>query len=344
MFKKAFICIFGLLLLSCTKEGDTVYVVDEIEKDSRPIVWFVSKQGSLGDNGYVDAIYRGVVKGANECGMMLSLAELPTDETKIEFALNYMLEYMQNEGQARKALVVIANDNLEPLLHKFSDELLNADKVDFLLTETSDLTLPIYSIRMPQYGVYYQAGMLVSQGLPEVDSVLVVNANPDESNIRDMSRGFALGLRDGNADIFVEDTYLSQTSGGYDMADYAYRMSYGIEGKYGLVLPLCGGTCQGFYRYNRENPDQFYTLGVDSDMQRYSSRVPFSIVKHMDDAVERWIVEWSKGTELPKHQTLGLSTGFTEIVVADSYKDRLGGIVSELYQEAVEKEKEYEIQ
>ncbi len=57
MFKKALICIFGLLLLSCTKEGDTVYVVDEIEKDSRPIVWFVSKQGSLGDNGYVDSIF-----------------------------------------------------------------------------------------------------------------------------------------------------------------------------------------------------------------------------------------------------------------------------------------------
>ncbi len=344
MFRKAFICIFGLLLLSCTKEGDTVYVVDEIEKDSRPIVWFVSKQGSLGDIGYVDALYRGVVKGADECGMMLSLVELPTDETKIEFALDCMLEYMRDEGKSRKALVVIANDNLEPLLHRFDDVLSAADEVDFLLTETSDVTLPVYSIRIPSYGVYYQAGMLVGKGLPEVDSALVVNANPSEPNLGDMSKGFARGLRDGNPEIFVEDTYLSQTSGGYDLADYAYQMSYGLAGKYDLVLPLCGGTCQGFYRYNRENPDLFYTLGVDSDMQRYSPSVPFSIVKHVDKAVENWITAWFEGKELPRHQTLGLSTGYIEIVVAESFKDRLGGIVGGLYQDAVEKEKEYESQ
>lgn len=78
-------------------------------------------------------------------------------------------------------------------------------------------------------------------------------------------------------------------------------------------------------------------------MQHYSPDVPFSIVKHIDEAVEMWITRWGKGETMPEHLSLGLSSGYTEIVVSDSYADKgLADIAAECYQDALKKEEEYE--
>ncbi len=339
------IVLYLLLLInfSCAKDGCIIHVIDPIEEDTRPIVYFVSKKGSLGDIGYVDALYRGVVSSTNENGMMLSLVELPTDETSIETALSYMIEYMQDEGKSRRALVVIANDNLESLLRKYKDKIVQADNVDFLLTESIDTTLSIHTMRIPQYGVYYQAGRIAGQCLADISKALVVYANSNELSLFDMSLGFSGGINDSGKDISIIETYITDYAGGYDMADYAYKLSYELDGKYELVLPLCGGSCQGFFRYNRENPGKFYTLGVDSDMQHYSPDVPFSIVKHIDEAVEMWITRWGKGEVMPGHMSLGLASGYTEIVISDTYADKgLADIADECYRTALKKEEEYE--
>ena len=337
------LCLLLFINFSCAKDGCIIHVVDPIKKDTRPIVYFVSKKGSLGDIGYVDALYRGVVSSTNENGMMLSLVELPTDEESIETALTYMIEYMQDEGKNRRALVVIANDNLEALLRKYKDKIIQADNVDFLLTESIDTTLPIHTMRIPQYGVYYQAGKIAGQCLENINDALVVYANSNELSLLDMGLGFRDGIDNSGKDIDLIETYITDAYGGYDEADYAYKFSYEIDGSYELVLPLCGGTCQGFFRYNRENPGKFYTLGVDSDMQHYSPDVPFSIVKHIDEAVEMWITRWGKGETMPEHLSLGLSSGYTEIVVSDSYADKgLADIATECYQDALKKEEEYE--
>ncbi len=341
--KNIVLCLLLFINFSCSKDGCIIRVVDPIEEDARPIVYFVSKQGSLGDIGYMDALYRGVVSSTNDNGMMLSLVELPTDETSIENALSYMIDYMQDEGKNRRALVVIANDNLESLLRKYKDKITQADNVDFLLTETGDTTLSIHTMRIPQYGVYYQAGCVAGKCLTDVSRALAVYANTNELSLLDMALGFRKGLEDSGRDVNLVETFITDSYGGYDEADYAYKFSYQIDGDYELVLPLCGGTCQGFFRYNRENPGKFYTLGVDSDMQHYSPDVPFSIVKHIGEAVEMWITRWGKGEVMPKHLSLGLSSGYTEIVVSDSYADKsISDVADECYQTALKMEEEYE--
>jgi basic membrane lipoprotein Med (substrate-binding protein (PBP1-ABC) superfamily) len=340
--KRVGLCLIcGLILLACEKEGKTVYINTDEDDVDRDMVFFVSKKGSLGDKGYVDALYRGVVRGANGCNLMLSLVEFPSDTSKAFVTLEYMLDYMQNDKPDRSALVVIANDNFEPVLHRYESLLTRAQNVDFLLCESSDTTLPIYTLRIPQYGVYYQAGLLASEGLSDVDSILIVSANPAEKSIAEMSAGFTQAIKDCGTNIYVENTYLSETSGGYDEASYTYQQSYEIDKRFDLVVPLCGGTAQGFYRYNRENPDSFYTLGVDTDMQLYSTRVPFSVVKHLENVMEDWITNWWLD-DIEQHQDLGLSSEATGIVVADSYKASLDGIAEKYYDTAVKKEKEYE--
>lgn len=338
------LCICTFSLLSCTKDGDTIYIDDDQVEDTRPIVYFIYKEGALGDMSYIDAIYRGVAKAANEKNMLLSLAELPSDASNIDYALNYFLEYMKKVGSDRKALVVIANDNYEQMLHHYESVLKGIGNVDILLTETQDKTLPVYSLRFPAYGACYQAGRVINDCFADVNQILIANANPNEANIKDMRLAFTKGIEEGSRKIQIDNYYISDEDNGYDQPNDMYELSYEIDKKYQLVLPICGGSVSGFLRYNREHSNSFYTVGMDTDLQLYSARLPFSIVKHLDAAVEDWILKWEKGEVQPKHQDLGLASGYVELVVADSYKTKLDATVKKHYQTAIDKENEYENQ
>ncbi len=333
------------LLTSCTKDGDTIYIDDDEARlnDQRPIVYFIFGQGDMGDLGYIDDLYRGVVKATHSGDMLLSCAELPSDPTATDEALQYFLNYMQNIGGNRKALVVIANNNYEAMLHGYEDVLKQNSNVDVLLVESNDTTLPVYSISFPQYGACYLAGCVTGRCLTDVSRVLVASANASNSMLADMRQGFADGLASTSSDITVDNYYISNNpSGGYASADTVYSRSADIDAAYQMVLPLCGGSVQGFLRYNREHPSSFYTVGIDTDMQAYSTRVPFSVVKHLSTAMEQWITGWANGKEQNKHLSLGLEDGYTELIVADAYDTRLTATANQYLSIAINKEKEHE--
>lgn len=345
LIRKLLPLLAAVVLASCTKDGDTIYINDDLSEDSRPIVYFLSKKGSMGDLGYVDAVYRGVVKAANKGNMLLSQVELPTDTATMAFSLQYMLDYMKENAKSRKALVVIANDNLEYLLHKFDEQIAASPNVQFLLSESSDTTLSVHTVKIRQYGAYYQAGKVVSQGMPDVDYAFICRANPNEPSINDMATGFKQAIDDDKAadtskEFLYNDVSLSYDNGGYNLAETAYKMSYFLD-KVDVVLPLCGGTAQGFFRYNREHSDSFYTIGVDMDMQQYSSRVPFSVVKHIDQVVQDCVTKWANGETLPKHMEYGLESGYTELIYPSAYYFELAPVGMKFYQESIEKEKAY---
>ena len=342
IFRAGTVLLSLLSLLSCTKEARTVYVVSEEDEETRDLVYFVTGKGSLGDIGYMDDMYRGAVRGAQGCNMMLSLVELPEDTVKAVSAIECLLDYMRDGEPERKALVVLAGDDLEPMLHRYESLLTRASNVDFLLAESSDTTLPLYTLRIPQYGIWYQAGRLVAEGFDDVDKILSVRANRSNTILGEMYDGFTAAIADSGSDKAVTDIAFSEDTGGYDEAALAYKMSYRLEESFQLLLPLCGGTAQGFFRYNRENSASFYTLGVDCDMQLYSPRVPFSVVKNIGNAVEDWIFRWWNGEEMPSHEDLGLDSGYPEIVIADAYEDRLDGIADKYYDKALEEERKYE--
>ncbi len=336
----------SLACFACTKSGDTIYVTDEPQKDTRPIVFFIYREGSLGDLSYEDDLWRGVAKATDNGKMLVSLAELPKDSAMIDIVLDIFFSLLQYVEPDRKTLVIISNDNFEPLIHNYKEKVDETDKMTILLTETKDTTLSCHTMRLSSYGAYYQAGRVVAQSLSDVDSICIASANPGNENVTDMRNAFCQGIADGTEitgkSIGVDNCYMSMTLGGYDEADSAYQMSYDIDSKYQLVLPICGGTAHGFLRYNREHPESFYTLGVDVDMQQFASRVPFSIVKHIDDAVADWITRWANGDSIEKHVDLGLSSNYIELKVADNYKPVIGTAVEDLYQTAIEKEEEYE--
>ncbi len=140
-----------LSLLSCKKEGNIIYIDPDEDDEMQNLVYFVTRKGALGDVGYMDDMYRGAVRGAQDCGLLFSLVELPSDTLKAVSTIEYMLDYMQNEEPDRKALVILANDSLEPLLHRYEALLTRASNVDFLLAESDDTTLPAYTLKILQY-------------------------------------------------------------------------------------------------------------------------------------------------------------------------------------------------
>lgn len=336
--------LMSLSIFSCTRSGDTIYIDDdeELKNDTRPIVFFVFNEGSMGDMSYVDAMYRGVAKAANKDSLLLSLAEVPAEESKVDFAVNYFFNYMKSVDTNRRALIIMANNNYEHLITNYSKKLAEAPNVSLLLAESSDTSLPVYTISLPTYGACYMAGRLADEALTDVSRVLVASANRQNTDIADMREGFARGLADGSRGVTADYVYMADGDHGFDSADSAYHMSYDIDKTCQMVLPLCGGTIQGFLRYNREHPQSFYTVGIDDDMQIYSQRVPFSIVKHIDTVVEEWITRWRNGEKQELHQKFGLESGMTEIVLADKFKNSLSAPLDKLRKAAMEKEKEHE--
>lgn len=342
-----FLASFALSLMifsSCSEEVITTYINDDEEEDTRPLVYYLQGEGKMGDQTYSDAIYRGVLGSAydKDFDMLVSLVTLPNDTTKLVSTVRSFLANIKDVGSNRKTLVVINNDGYESMLHQYEDTISKIENVDFLLIESRDTLLPMHSIHFPLYGACYLAGCVVGEAMTDVDKALVVNANRSNTDLEDMRKGFAQGIADTGGRVEVDNFFIADKSGGFDMADSAYRYSYAIDTLYQMVLPLCGGTAQGFLRYNREKPNSFYTIGIDGDMSIYSKRVPFSIVKRLELATQDWISRWAFGEEMPKHITYDLSSYMAWINITDDYEAKLSPTANKYLQQAIAKEEEYE--
>ncbi|MGM9728113.1 MAG: hypothetical protein ACI3YJ_11050, partial [Prevotella sp.] len=332
----------SFLMCSCTKEGDILYWED-VEKDERPFLYFVLGEDKMGDRTYYDELYRGASEAAMELDCMFSIDILRQSVgTDPKEKYSYFLDYIESVSKNRRMLVVIGNDNFEPMLHELQPQLEELKEVDFLLVESKDTTMVMHTIYFPLCGACYQAGRVVRECMTDVQRIAMVRANPSDIPIKGMAESFREGYMADGFSRIIDDFYLQSQSGGYEMSDSTYRMSYALDSLYQMVIPLCGSSQQGFLRYNREHAESFYTVGLDADLQSYSRRVPFSMVKHISSAVKEWITQWYEGREMPRHQLLGLETGYTEVVVSENYKAALSPRLPEFLNEAILKEKEYE--
>ena len=235
----------------------------------------------------------------------------------------------------------------------------------YLLDEDSDLSV-VSSVYVPIYGASYLAGkatkeLLSSKTNPRVITLL---ANDYMESLNDGLQGFAQGY--GKSDDpyifnyydterqeasaitqldFLVETINNQAAGGdihgFNSQDIAYKIAYNDNfNHFDLYFPICGGSIHGLLRYNREwGKDSFYTVGMDSDMSRYSSQVPFSVVRHVDKAAKLCIKQWLDG-KIPHFQRLGLEEGYTELVISKGY-EKLSQTVEKNLSEAIEMEKKF---
>lgn len=301
-----------------------------------PIIKVVYPIDDLGDLGYVDELYR-VFSRTAATGDADVWHIVPSDLQK---AMDVVSGFAQEQTCGVPHLYVISEGALEPELDALVDEATDDPMKTFLVWDSQYGSDKVSSLDISMFGVAYEAGYMASM-MPQVDSLLILEANPYTKGLEDARNGFMEGYGDGG---HIDVEYLSdERGGGFAMSAEVYRASYSYDGV-DMVFPLCGGSTQGLLRYNREHPhNSFYTIGVDVDMSKYSSLVPFSCVKHTGKAVEMAVTQWMEGT-LPLHQVVGLGDGFTQLVISPLYKDLLGDRLEEIHEHAVNREIEYEME
>ena len=112
---------------------------------------------------------------------------------------------------------------------------------------------------------------------------------------------------------------------------------------YNLVVPICGGAATTFQRMCEV--DWLYQyMGIDAVSSSF--HCPFSAVKQIDNAVVRCIGQWLSTEGMPKHQTLGLAEGYTEVVIhpyapeqQENFIEKLtDGLRATIHNEAIRRE------
>ena len=144
--------------------------------------------------------------------------------------------------------------------------------------------------------------------------------------------------------------YLSDQPGGGFTIDDTKALSLIYEEHflaYETIVPVCGGASAVFRRL-AEYSGFFYVMGIEKIIPSVVTN--FAAVKHSDAAVKHCIGQWLSPEGMPKHQSVGLSDGYTEFVfcpvkstsmdiINNNFPDELREAI---HREAIEKEAEYE--
>lgn len=325
----------GVLLLcgACTVDNSPAICPAETEQ---VIVTAIHSPNGLGDRGYCDMIFAGIEisKEAHDFWLM---TEVPNNLDEAEQLMNEWLDDTTANG---KRLLILASSDFEPMVRAQRDRIPDNERNKVLLLESRAEDLPAYTIHLPMYGACYQAGCAATQ-FPYSDTCAIVCANRLEGPIVDGYRGFTEGFLDSGGQQ-ADTLFLADDNTGYAMADSLYRLCYTLERKYNFVFPLAGGSNQGLLRFTREYPNTFYTAGMDVDQSDYSDRVAFSVVKHVERAVETFLDQWVADRELPRNMSFGLSSGYVEIVASENYRDFIDETLKACKERAIQKENDYE--
>ena len=357
--RKYLIMAAVLLMAACTKDGETIYKPDPNEEkaSTTPLVTVIYGDNMLGDRSYCDMIYEGVERTAQELG----LRTMPLSPQSTEEGLQY-LELMMRQMEAAKdsvrRLFIVTSPVYDEYLRKNSNRLAQNPYADLLYFETkTPLPGKGSTLYMPYYGAMFEAGAMMPALGPRV---MLIGANRREQAVVDAIQGFTDGW---DADMtsvinkrvkkYLSTTYLDETGeGGYVVADTtALRMIHQwIDDDIYDIVPICGGAFNTFWRMNEIELGDLFIVGIDHEY--HARRSSLSVVKHIDQAMDRCIRQWLSNEGMPKHQSLGLESGFTEVTrTYMSYPDQYRAEVleelneeklKEIHETALRKEEEYE--
>ena len=347
-----YVLLFSMLLLlaSCTKEGDTIYLPDPNEPtlSTAPLVTVVYDTEGVGDLGYNDIIYAGVERAAAKHGLQ-TFQLTPTSLIEGQNYLDAAIQRMTSATDNIRRLLIVASPIYDDYIRKNNHRLADSPNADLLYLETRNpLDGKGSTLYLSYFGAMYEAGALS----PYVaEKALVIGANPKNESVATAIKGYSEGVESSKKRIELETVYLSQEAGGgFSIADTAalrLMNAFYKEDLETLLVPICGGASHTFGRLSHISSSYCF-LGIDrqSESSYYS---PLSAVKHIDRAVAQCIDQWMSAEGMPKHQAFGLASGYTEVVLHpmdNDIKKSLETLTEEMkrqiHDEAVRKEGAYE--
>lgn len=355
-----------LLMVACTKEGNTIYVPDPNEEvpSNAPLVTVIYDADALGDHSYNDLIYEGVERTAQELGLRTMQQSPQTYEEGLQY-LELLFRQMETAKDSVRRLFIVTSPGYDDFIRKNNKRLEANPYADLLYLETrTPLEGKGSTLFITYYGAMYEGGRIAAS-LERV-SVLLIGANRQTPAITEAIQGFHDGFEAGlklltekqASQNHLTTTYLDKTGkGGFNVADTtAMRLlrQWSNE-KISTIVPVCGGASNIFSRLINSTLESMMIVGIDTYNDNYSSA--FSIVKHIDRAVAESIRQWLNDRALPKHQSLGLSDGYTEVILnpivdidiwtppgyeGETQPHLTPDKKQEMHEEAVRKEEEHE--
>ena len=307
--------------VACTKDGNTIYQIDPDEEkpSTAPLVTVIYGPNSLGDRSYCDKIYRGIEASASKHGIR-TLQLMPESTEQGLAYLEMMFQQMENAQDSVRRLFITPSPVYDEFIRKNNRRLENNPNADLLYLETSTpLEGKGSTLYIDYYGAMYMAGFVCKSRL-FVNSFLLVLANPYTQSVVEAGEGFVDGFNDTTHkyEKTLQIQYLSdEPGGGFQLADTTALRIYNEAGNGDdnvCVVPVCGGAMNAFLRII---PDYNSYVCVDDYIPLRNGFNLVNVIKHIDTVLDDYIEKWTNGT-MPKHQTLGLADGGTEVIIGDN--------------------------
>ena len=314
--KWLFLLATMLALVACTKEGNTIYQIDPDEEkpSTAPLVTVIYGPNSLGDRSYCDKIYRGVEASASKHGIR-TLHLMPESMEQGQTYLEMMFQQMESAQDSVRRLFIATSPVYDEFIRKNNRRLESNSFADLLYLETSTpLEGKGSTLYIDYYGAMYMAGCLSPHD--DFDLLLLVLANPYTQSVVEAGEGFVDGYNSVTPKIEkpLNIKYLSnEPGGGFQLADTTALRIFEETQRYVYdkvcVVPVCGGAMNAFFRIM---PDNSYYISIDDyiPIKRCENRI--NVIKNIDTVLNNYIEQWIDDT-MPKHQTLGLDDGGTDL-------------------------------
>ena len=355
-----------LLAAACKKDGDTIYLPDPTEEkaSATPLVTVIYDANALGDHSYNDLIYEGVEHAAQQLGLRTMQQSPRTYEEGLQY-LELMFRQMETAKDTVRRLFIVTSPGYDDFIRKNNKRLEANPHADLLYLETrTPLEGKGSTLFLTYYGAMYEGGRI--EAATAFSNTMLIGANRQTPSITEAMQGYRDGFEAGlkllterQASLnHLSETYLDETgSGGFSVADTtALRLlrQWRNDG-IGMLIPVCGGASNTFSRMINSTLEDIVISGIDVYHDNYFS--PYSIVKHIDRALDQSIRQWLTQGTMPKHQTFGLKEGYTEVIL-NSNRDIFiwappgyegettpcltEAMKKEMHEEALRKEEEHE--
>lgn len=308
----------AVMLSACSKDGEELEPSHVTERQAR--VTLLATHNGMGDNGYIDSSVEGVFAFAFQTGTPMQML-LPKD--KEEAKQMYDL-WIANNADKDSAVLVVGTEAYGDFVESTPVNL-TGKGTRVLLFESTITGQPdgVSSIMMSRYGAAYLCGAM--SGIMDAFVIAATNGyNTLEESIHGFLDGYEAHHEEGKK---AELVYLSDGETGFAMPDSAYHLMSRRMADFfvynEIVFPLLGGSGLGVLRcMNDEEANLGLIIGMDVDQSAFSPRVPFSMVVKTGDVVHRYLDDWLSGKEWPKHQTLGMLDGGTDVLLHPSFYER----------------------
>ena len=313
------------VMCSCTREdydGDLL--------DDSPIIITLYQPNGLGDLSYNDATYRAVQSLAQSYGLRTVTVERGTYAECVDY-LSERLTTGNDDG-IKRLYVILADNHYDDFFTEHDSLIMNDCHTKVLAIGNRRTFTNIHTVDIRSYGLFYEAGLILDE-MGDCRHVAIVTADTTSAYFREYTQG----LRDALSDTVTTDVVHVDIDDNENITDLMYTVSYGFDGQYDVVIPMCGAT--GLLRYNREHEWSFSTIGTGADMSLYSSCVPFSCVKDIYGILSVSVGEWLSG-QMSSHHAYGLESGMVRIVASPTHKELIDSMISNNHQTAIDKENE----